>query len=122
MLRHAETGAGSGLGLKTAPAGPGLERCPEMAIGLLTLEIYIPESRSLKDKRQVLRSLKERLRGRFNVAVAELDHPDGLQRAQIGIVSISNNAGHLEQSLRTVLKDAEGILGRYLESFDLEML
>jgi uncharacterized protein YlxP (DUF503 family) len=93
-----------------------------MAIGLLTLEIYIPESHSLKDKRQVLRSLKDRLRGRFNVAVAELDHPDSLQRAQIGIVSISNNAGHLEQSLRTVLRDAEGVLGRYLDSFDLELL
>ena len=70
-----------------------------MAIGLLTLEIYIPDSHSLKDKRQVLRSLKDRLRGRFNVAVAELDHQDNWQRAQVGIVSLSNNAAHLEQSL-----------------------
>ena len=44
-----------------------------MPVGLLTLEIYIPDSHSLKDKRQVLRSLKDRLRARFNVAVAELD-------------------------------------------------
>ena len=42
-----------------------------MPIGLLTLEIYIPEAHSLKDKRQVLRSLKDRLRRKFNVAVAE---------------------------------------------------
>jgi uncharacterized protein YlxP (DUF503 family) len=93
-----------------------------MAIGLLTLEIYIPDSRSLKDKRQVLRSLKDRLRGRYNVAVAELDHHDSWQRAQVGIVSISNEAAHLEQSLRTVLNEAEEILGRDLASHDLEIL
>jgi uncharacterized protein YlxP (DUF503 family) len=93
-----------------------------MAVGLLTLEIYIPDSRSLKDKRQVLRSLKDRLRGRYNIAVAELDHHDSWQRAQVGIVSISNNAAHLEQSLRTVLGEAEEILGRDLASHDLEVL
>ena len=93
-----------------------------MAVGLLTLEIYIPDSRSLKDKRQVLRSLKDRLRGRFNVAVAELDYQDSLQHSQVGIVSISNNAAHLEQSLRTVLNDAEELLGRDLASHELEML
>jgi uncharacterized protein len=93
-----------------------------MAVGLLTLEIYIPDSRSLKDKRQVLRSLKDRLRGRFNVAVAELDHQDSWQRAQIGIVSLSNDAAHLEQSLRAVLNEAEELLGRDLASHELEML
>ena len=93
-----------------------------MAVGLLTLEIHIPDSRSLKDKRQVLRSLKDRLRGRYNVAVAELDHQESWQRAQIGIVSLSNDAAHLEQSLRAVLKDAEEQLGRDLAGHDLEMM
>jgi len=93
-----------------------------MAIGLLTLEIHIPDSRSLKDKRQVLRSLKDRLRGRFNVAVAELDHQESWQRAQIGIVSLSNDAAHLEQSLRAVLKEAEEQLGRDLAGHDLELM
>ena len=92
-----------------------------MAVGLLTLEIYIPDSRSLKDKRQVLRSLKERLRRKFNIAVAEMDQLENAQRSQVGIVSISNNAGHLEQSLRTVLNEAENMLGRYLASHDLEL-
>ena len=67
-----------------------------MPIGLLTLEIHIPDARSLKDKRQVLRSLKDRLRGRFNVAVAELDHQDTWQRSQIGVVSLSNDEAHLD--------------------------
>jgi uncharacterized protein len=86
-----------------------------MAVGLLSLEIYIPDSRSLKDKRQVLRSLKERLRRKFNIAVAELDQQENAQRSQVGIVSIS-------KSLRTVLNEAENMLGRYLESHDLELL
>ena len=93
-----------------------------MAIGLLTLEIHIPESHSLKDKRQVLRSLKDRLRGRFNVAVAELDHQESWQRAQVGIVSLSNEPAHLEQSLRTVLQEAEQVLGRDLVGHELEMM
>ena len=93
-----------------------------MPIGLLTLEIHIPDARSLKDKRQVLRSLKDRLRSRFNVAVAELDHQETWQRAEVGIVSISNDASHLEQSLRAVLEEAEQLLGRDLIGQDLELL
>jgi uncharacterized protein YlxP (DUF503 family) len=93
-----------------------------MPIGLLTLEIHIPDARSLKDKRQVLRSLKDRLRSRFNVAIAELDHQETWQRAQIGIVSLSNDPTHLEQSLRAVFDEAEQMLGRELVGHDLEML
>jgi uncharacterized protein YlxP (DUF503 family) len=93
-----------------------------MPIGLLTLEIYIPEAHSLKDKRQVLRSLKDRLRRKFNVAVAELDGQDSWQRSVVGIVSLSNNAGHVEQSLRTVLEDSERQLGRDLIGHELEVL
>jgi uncharacterized protein YlxP (DUF503 family) len=93
-----------------------------MPIGLLTLEIYIPEAHSLKDKRQVLRSLKDRLRGKFNVAVAELDGQDSWQRSVVGIVSLSSNNAHLEKSLRTVLDESEKLLGRDLIGHDLEVL
>ena len=93
-----------------------------MPIGLLTLEIHIPDAQSLKDKRQVLRSLKDRLRARFNVAVAELDHQDTWQRAQVGVASLSNDPAHLEQSLRQVLDEAERMLGGNLVAHDLEVL
>jgi uncharacterized protein YlxP (DUF503 family) len=93
-----------------------------MPIGLLTLEIHIPDARSLKDKRQVLRSLKDRLRARFNVAVAELDHQETWQRSEVGIVSLSNDAAHLEQSLQTVFAEAEEVLGRDLVSHELEII
>ena len=57
-----------------------------MPVGLLTLELHIPDAQSLKDKRQVLRSLKDRLRRDFNVAVAELEHQDTWQRSVVGVV------------------------------------
>jgi uncharacterized protein len=93
-----------------------------MPIGLLTLEIHIPDARSLKDKRQVLRSLKDRLRGRFNVAIAELDHQDTWQRSQVGIVSLSNDEAHLEQSLQAVFDEAERVLGRDLIGHEREII
>jgi len=93
-----------------------------MPIGLLTLEIHIPDARSLKDKRQVLRSLKDRLRGQFNVAVAELEHQDVWQRAVVGVVSLSNDEHHLRESLDRVASEAERLLGRDLVSQDLEIL
>ncbi len=93
-----------------------------MPIGLLTLEIHIPDARSLKDKRQVIRSLKDRLRGRFNVAIAELDHQDTWQRALVGVVSLSSDVAHLEQSLQAVFAESERLLGRDLISHQIEVL
>jgi uncharacterized protein YlxP (DUF503 family) len=85
-----------------------------MPVGLLTLELHIPDAQSLKDKRQVLRSLKDRLRREFNVAVAELDHHDVWQRSVVGIVTLSNEEKHVQESLQKVLDAADRILGSVL--------
>lgn len=91
-----------------------------MPIGLLTLEIHVPDARSLKDKRQVLRSLKDKLRAHFNVAVAELAHQDTWQRSRVGVVSISGDARHLEESLAAIAAESERLLGRDLVSQEIE--
>lgn len=91
-----------------------------MPIALLTLEIHIPDARSLKDKRQILRSLKDRLRGHFNVAVAELEHQDLWQRSVVGVVGISSDERHLEQSMEAVAQESERLLGRDLVSRGIE--
>jgi uncharacterized protein YlxP (DUF503 family) len=93
-----------------------------MPIGLLTLEIHIPDAHSLKDKRQVLRSLKDRLRNRFNVAVAELEYQDTWQDSVVGVVAISGNAAHVEKSLRVVLAASERMLGRDLVDHEIEVI
>ena len=71
-------------------------------IAFLTLELRIEGAHSLKDKRQVLRSLKDRLRAQFNVAVAELDHTDLWQRATLGVVSISDSRDYLQGLMHSV--------------------
>ena len=93
-----------------------------MPVGLLTLELHLPESHSLKDKRQVLRSLKDRLRKRFNVAVAELEHTDLWQRASIGIVTLADQPGFVQHALQAVLEDSEVQLGRALVDHQIELL
>jgi uncharacterized protein len=93
-----------------------------MPVGLLTLELHLPEARSLKDKRQVLRSLKDRLRARFNVAVAELDFQDTWQNSVVGVVTLSNAEQHVEESLQIVLAEAYKILGPVLVSYAVDFL
>jgi uncharacterized protein YlxP (DUF503 family) len=92
-----------------------------MPVGVLTLEIQLPYAHSLKEKRAVLRKMRDRLRSRFNVAVAELDHQDVWQRALLGVVSISNSQPLLESLFRQVLAEAENILGDDVASHELEI-
>ena len=63
------------------------------------MQIYLPESRSLKDKRQVVKSLKERLHSRFNVSVAEIDHNDLWQRSALGFAVVSTALDHANEVL-----------------------
>jgi len=75
-----------------------------MYVGVLVIEILIYSSTSLKEKRIVLKSVKDRLKNKFNVAVAEIGFQDKWQRAQLGIVSISNQQSHLENSLQQIFQ------------------
>jgi uncharacterized protein YlxP (DUF503 family) len=93
-----------------------------MPVGLLTLELHIPDAQSLKDKRQVLRSLKDKLRRQFNVAVAELEHHDTLQRSVVGVVTLSNEEKHLNEVLQKVLDEADRILGSILINQAIEII
>ncbi|MCZ6514359.1 MAG: DUF503 domain-containing protein [Acidobacteria bacterium] len=93
-----------------------------MPVGVMTLEIRIPYAHSLKEKRAVLRKLRDRLRSRFNLAVAELDHQETWQRATLGVVSISSSRRNLEQVLESVLRESEKILGRELEDHSIDYI
>ena len=61
--------------------------------------MLLRESRSLKDKRQVVRSIKDRLQNSFNVAVAEVDEEDNRQVAVLGVVAVSNEVSHVRATL-----------------------
>lgn len=75
-------------------------------IAMLTLELSIEAAQSLKDKRQVLRSLKDGLRAHFNVAVAELDPSNLWNRGTLGIVSISDSRDYLDGLMKNVERHA----------------
>jgi uncharacterized protein YlxP (DUF503 family) len=79
-------------------------------IALLTLELRIETAHSLKDKRQVVRSVKDKLRAHFNVSVAELDTAGNLwQRATVGVVSISESRDYLTGLMHNVEREATRI-------------
>ena len=73
-----------------------------MNVVLCCITLHLPENRSLKGKRQVLRSLTTRVRQRFNVAIAEVGENDRLQVAVLGLCCVSNNAGHAAEVLDQV--------------------
>lgn len=73
-----------------------------MPIAYLNLELRIEGAQSLKDRRQVLRSLKDRLRSGFNVSVAEIDPTDLWQSATLGVVAISSSRDYLEGLMKQV--------------------
>nr|MBI3613456.1 DUF503 domain-containing protein [Nitrospirota bacterium] len=70
-----------------------------MIVGLCTVELYIPDAHSLKAKRQVLLSLKDRLRDKFNVSVAEVGEQDLWQKAVLGIACVANEGTHVNRVL-----------------------
>jgi uncharacterized protein YlxP (DUF503 family) len=74
----------------------------QMVVGLLILDIIIPGSNSLKEKRLALKSIKDKVGNRFNVSIAEIDFQDKWQRTKLGIVQIGNDYGYIDKNLQTV--------------------
>lgn len=71
-----------------------------MVIGVLQLELHLPQSHSLKERRSVVKSLRDQLRSRFNVAVAEVDANGTWQRARIGVAAVGDNRPYVAELLR----------------------
>ncbi len=78
-----------------------------MVVGILRLAFHIPESGSLKSKRRVLKSLKDRLRSAFNVSVAEVDSHDLWQRADVAVALVATDRLFADQQLQTILGKIE---------------
>jgi uncharacterized protein YlxP (DUF503 family) len=92
------------------------------AIGVVTLDIVLQNSHSLKDKRHVVKGLKDRLRNKFNVAVAEIDYQDLWQRAVVSVVTVASDHGHAEKVLQSVEEEAAALLGPELAGATVEWL
>ena len=92
-----------------------------MVIAVLHVELHLPYSQSLKEKRMVLRRVKDRLQ-KFNVAVAEVEHQDKWQRAELGIVAISTDMAHVEQELAAAADEIERVEPGVLVRTEIEFL
>jgi hypothetical protein len=78
-----------------------------MVIGVCTIELYLPENHSLKGKRQIVNSLKGKLKNRFNISIAEIDHHDVWQRATLGVAMINKDRRYVESELSKILNFIE---------------
>lgn len=78
-----------------------------MIVGVGQIELYIPESGSLKSKRFVLKSIKTRIRNKFNVSIAEIENNDKWQRATIGVAIVSNDKKIVDSTLNQIMQFIE---------------
>lgn len=92
------------------------------SIGVITLEMRLADSHSLKDKRHVVRSLKDRLRTRYNVSVAEIGYQELWQRALLAAVTVGSSRAVAEQTLESVEREAAAALGPALVEVTTEWL
>ena len=92
-----------------------------IVVSLLTLEIAVRDAQSLKDKRQVIRALKDRLKN-HGLSVAETDHLDSWQRAQVAVVTVGSDAAVVDAALRRAESEAEEQLAGDLVDSSIERL
>ena len=93
-----------------------------MIVGVLRVQLAIFEATSLKDKRRVVKSLKDRLSNRFNVSVAEVDALDLRQRAELGIAMVANDARFVESCLYKIVDVLRAERAASLVDYDVELL
>jgi uncharacterized protein len=91
-------------------------------IGVITFELRIDDAQSLKDKRHYVKGLKDRLRAKFNVAVAEIDAQESWQRGVVACVTVSSDRKYAEQLLQAVEREAASLLGGILVDATVEWL
>jgi uncharacterized protein YlxP (DUF503 family) len=93
-----------------------------MIIGVLKLSLYIPSSQSLKDKRMILNSFKQKLRNNFNVSITSLDDEDKWQKEDLAVVCVGKNSRLVNQYLNEVVSFVEGIGSLELIDYKLELI
>lgn len=93
-----------------------------MIVGLLTVDLMIPGSLSLKSKRHVLLSLKDKLRSRFNISVAEVDNHDKWQRATLGIAYVGMSRDSVNSAIDKIINFIEAVGEINLTNFEMEIL
>lgn len=90
-------------------------------VGLGILELQLPDVGSLKGKRHILKGLKDKVRGRFAVSIAEVDHHDSWQRATLAVACVSHDSRHANEVVDKVMDFVEANLEGYVIDRSVEM-
>ena len=93
-----------------------------MIIGVLTVELFLGEANSLKEKRRVIKSIIDRIKSRFNVSVAEVGEQDTWQRCILGVSFISCEQAHVHQVLSAVVRFIEAHGTVLITDYQIELL
>jgi uncharacterized protein len=93
-----------------------------MVIGVCVIELYIPSSQSLKNKRQVIKSLKDRIRLNFNVSVAEVDYLDLWQRATLGLAAVNNDKKYIDALFNKIISLTKDDKALNVVDYSIQML
>lgn len=80
-----------------------------MVVGLLVIQLHIPSSQSLKDKRQIVKRIKDRIKNRFNVSVAETDGQNTWQRCELSVAMVAEIDGAVEREFQFILEYIDSV-------------
>lgn len=92
-----------------------------MVIGTCVLELYMGGLHSLKGKRQIVKSIKDKIRQRFNVSIAEIEHQDKWQRATLAVAAVANEVKYLDGILTAVVTFIEGLGVAEITDYKIEL-
>jgi uncharacterized protein YlxP (DUF503 family) len=93
-----------------------------MVVGVANIDIHIPQSGSLKSKRHLLKGIKDRLKNKFNISIAEVGHNDLWQRATLGVAVVANEKKFANQVLSKVVEQINQENGLQILDYSLEIL
>jgi len=92
-----------------------------VVVGICRVELHIPDNDSLKGKRQVLRSIKDKVRNKFNVSIAEVDGQDLWQQAILGISCVSSSASHANEVLSKVINLIDQNHDSFIVDYEMDL-
>lgn len=94
-----------------------------MVVGVCTIELQVPGSASLKDKRRIIKSAIAQMRNMYNISIAEVDHQDSWQLATLAVACVATDAGYVHGLLERVVSSLEkGRQGLVLLNYETELL
>ncbi len=93
-----------------------------MIVGICTVQLWLSDPHSLKDKRRIVKSVTDRVRNRFNVAIAEVDDNDVWQKTTLGVACVGNGTAHVNKILSNVVKFIESSSDYNFMDYSIEIL